>query len=393
MTQSGDTIYLVSDGGDLQRVPRHHYESEDFLQTLIEKYPEVLAGDQMGADESVRLILVKREAGVPDGDGASDRWSVDHLLLDQHGVPTLVEVKRSSDTRIRREVVGQLLEYAANIDVYWPSDRIRSLAVEQHGGTDELDRAILELLNLDPESDVTENVESYWSQVEENLRNGRLRLLFVADELPREVRRIIEFLNGKMNDVEVLGIELRQYVGDKLRAMVPRVIGQSEATRRTKGAKNTPSKHTTQDEMIAACPAAIQPYIVGMIEESERRGMTVYWGLKGFSVRARTPDDKLHSIFYCFPPGANGSPTAYVEGYMPPVLRGTDIGKELADSLLAIPGFKKGGQYTFRLDLTADTLDSVRQGLDVVWKSGGAMTQQATDNEESEAQPRPPAYK
>ena len=28
--------------------------------------------------------------------------------------PTLVEVKRSSDTRIRREVVGQMLDYAAN---------------------------------------------------------------------------------------------------------------------------------------------------------------------------------------------------------------------------------------------------------------------------------------
>jgi hypothetical protein len=29
-------------------------------------------------------------------------------------VPTLLEVKRSSDTRIRREVVGQMLDYAAN---------------------------------------------------------------------------------------------------------------------------------------------------------------------------------------------------------------------------------------------------------------------------------------
>jgi hypothetical protein len=40
---------------------------------------------------------VTREAGVPDGDDASDRWSLDHLFLDQDGVPTLVEVKRSSD--------------------------------------------------------------------------------------------------------------------------------------------------------------------------------------------------------------------------------------------------------------------------------------------------------
>jgi hypothetical protein len=34
--------------------------------------------------------------------------------VDEAGVPTLVEVKRSSDTRARREVVARMLDYAAN---------------------------------------------------------------------------------------------------------------------------------------------------------------------------------------------------------------------------------------------------------------------------------------
>lgn len=54
-----------------------------------------------------------------------NRWSLDHLFLDQDAVPTLVEVKRSDDTRIRREVVGQMLDYAANGVVYWPAERLR----------------------------------------------------------------------------------------------------------------------------------------------------------------------------------------------------------------------------------------------------------------------------
>jgi hypothetical protein len=54
------------------------------------------------------------------------RWSLDHLFLDQDGVPTLVEVKRGTDTRIRREVVGQMLDYAANGVVYWPLETIRA---------------------------------------------------------------------------------------------------------------------------------------------------------------------------------------------------------------------------------------------------------------------------
>ncbi|NJD38030.1 MAG: hypothetical protein FIA89_06860 [Geobacter sp.] len=367
MTQPDDTIFLLNDEGNLQRVPRCHYESEDLLQSLIEKHPDLLAGDQMGGDESVRFILVKREAGIPDGDGNSDRWSIDHILLDQFGVPTLVEVKRSTDTRIRREVVGQLLEYAANIDIYWPPNKIRSLAVEEHGGVDELDRAIIDLLCLDPEADVANSVESYWMQVEDNFRNGKLRLLFVADELPREVRRIIEFLNGKMMDIEVLGVELRQYVGNSLRAMVPRIIGQTEAIRRTKNVRSAPSKHTNQNDMILSCPSEVHPFISELVNEATNRGMTVYWGLKGFSLRASDQTGKLHSFFYCYPPGVNG-PTPVIEGYLTPILRGTEQGKLLEDDLLKITGFKKSGQYTFRLSLTAETLKSANLSLEVVWK-------------------------
>src|SRR5882762_7448372 len=63
---------------------------------------------------------------VPAEDGGGARWSVDHLFVDQNGVPTLVEVKRQTDTRLRREVVGQMLDYAANAVVYWPVEQLRA---------------------------------------------------------------------------------------------------------------------------------------------------------------------------------------------------------------------------------------------------------------------------
>ena len=37
-----------------------------------------------------------------------------------------MEVKRSGDTRIRREGVGQMLDYAANAGVYWPVEEIKA---------------------------------------------------------------------------------------------------------------------------------------------------------------------------------------------------------------------------------------------------------------------------
>ena len=382
MVKSDDTIYLLSNDDTLQRVERHHYESEDLLQTLIEKYPEILAGDQMGGDEPVRFLLVKREAGIPDDLGAAIRWAVDHLLLDQNAILTLVEVKRSSDTRIRREVVGQLLEYAANIDVYWPSDRIRSLAVAKYGGEDGLGRAILKLLKIDSEVDSMDSmdaIKSYWSQVDQNLRNGKLRLLFVADELPREVRRIIEFLNDKMKDVEVLGVELRQYVGLNLRALVPRVIGQTEMTRNGKGNTEFPKKPISIDAFCSVCPAEVRPYFNQMIADAEHLGLTVNWGIKGFSLRASMSDGSWQTLFYCWPPGLySGTDKACVQGYIPVPLRGTELGKRFEEDLIKC-GFKKNpaAKHTYQLDLTKETLESAQAALQVVWEVASKISKES----------------
>jgi hypothetical protein len=64
----------------------------------------------------------------------------------------------------------------------------------------------------------------------------RLRLVSVADEIPHELRRIVEFLNEQMTHTDVLAIEVRQYVAPNsdMVTLVPRVIGQTEAARDTK---------------------------------------------------------------------------------------------------------------------------------------------------------------
>ena len=120
-------IFLVSDEGDLVELNESAYPSEDHLQDLLARYPGLLPGDEMDPQAPRRWLLVSREAGVPDHSEGGDRWSLDHLFLDQDGVPTLVEVKRSTDTRLRREVVGQMLDYAANGVAYWPVERIEAL--------------------------------------------------------------------------------------------------------------------------------------------------------------------------------------------------------------------------------------------------------------------------
>ena len=211
------------------------YDSEDVLQELLAKFPGLLAGDQFTGSEPRRWLLIDREVAVPDSEDARGRWSVDHLFLDQDAVPTLVEVKRSSDTRIRREIVGQLIDYAANAVVYWPIEALRASfesRLERDGGDADLELPAV----VGPRADA----EGYWQQAAANLKAGRIRLVFVADEIPRELRRVVEFLNEQMA-AEVIAIEVKQYVGPEgLRTLVARVVGQTAAAEMRKDSRDKP---------------------------------------------------------------------------------------------------------------------------------------------------------
>jgi hypothetical protein len=231
----GGGIYLVRGDDELVEMRESPYEAEDVLQSLIAKFPSLLAGDQYAGTEARRWLLVGREAALPDDEDAAGRWSVDHLFLDQDAVPTLVEVKRSSDTRIRREVVGQMLDYAANGVVYWPLEQLRELFSRQ-----------CERDNLDPQDVVAGvagsgvDVEEFWQRAGDNLRAGKVRMVFLSDDIPRELRRVVEFLNGQMNPAEVIAIEVKQYLGaDGTKTLVPRVIGQTAEVEARKGRRSS----------------------------------------------------------------------------------------------------------------------------------------------------------
>jgi hypothetical protein len=109
-----DSIFLVGDDGSLTKAPAAGYAAEADLQKLLADNIDLLPGAQMNRDSPRRWLLIKREAGVPDREGGGGWWSVDHLVVDQDAIPTFVEVKRAGDTRARREVVAQMLDYAAN---------------------------------------------------------------------------------------------------------------------------------------------------------------------------------------------------------------------------------------------------------------------------------------
>lgn len=102
--------------------------------------------------------------------------------------------------------MAQMLDYTANASVFLLADRMRELfalrcaspGLDQH---EELGR----VLGLKIEE------AAFWDLARSNLRDGRIRLLFVADRIPSSLRRIVEVLNRQMNPAEVLAVEVRQF--------------------------------------------------------------------------------------------------------------------------------------------------------------------------------------
>jgi hypothetical protein len=116
-----------------------------------------------------------------------------------------------------------------------------------------------------------------------------VRLVFVADVIPPELRRIVEFLNGQMDPAEVLAVELRQYVGQGLTTLVPRIIGRTEKAQQKKAPtlrKAVQWDETTFFEKVGerwgAAHAAATQRIVSFLREAgftvERSGSS-YWSL------------------------------------------------------------------------------------------------------------------
>jgi hypothetical protein len=215
---------------------------------------------------------------------------LDHLFLDQDGVPTLVETKRSSDTRLRREVVGQMLDYAANAVVYWPVERVRS-EFENTCRTAQRDpeTALHDFLAEDGrpapgDEGVGAEVQAakeFWSRVKTNLDAGKVRLVFVADVIPDELRRVVEFLNGQMDPAEVLAVEVKQFVGQGLRSLVPRVIGQTAEARQKKASGTRALIERDESSFFAEMESKNGPTISGvarrLVQWARSHGCSEWW--------------------------------------------------------------------------------------------------------------------
>jgi hypothetical protein len=221
-------IYRLNESGGGDQLERIYCKDEDKeLQSALENNYDLLPGDQIAPDDPCRWLMIRREMPVPDPTSGQNRWNIDFLFADQTAMPTFVECKRFHDTDSRRKVVGQMMEYAANGHHYWTTADLYAYAeqsVKAKGGS------VVEELKLIGWNNPDEP-ETFFQAIEENLREGQVRLIFFLEEASFELKSIVEFLNSQMERSEVLLVEARQYRLGQERIISPALFGFTEEAR------------------------------------------------------------------------------------------------------------------------------------------------------------------
>jgi hypothetical protein len=263
------------------------------------------------------------------------------LFVTRQGVPVLVELKRAVDTRLRREVVGQMLDYAANAVVYWPVDKLRTAfetRCARHGI--EPDVEIARVL-----ADGTD-AEAFWQKAKTNLQAGRVRLVFVADTIPPELRRVVEFLNEQMDPAEVLAIEVRQYIAGGLRTLVPSVVGQTAEAQQRKGTSGGSTSVGQQwdessffDDLLRTSGADVVQVARDLLHWARTHTTRVWWG-KGQRAGSFIPvyahGDTDYQLFVVW---SSGTLEVYFQWLAQrPAFADESRRRALLDRLNAIPG-------------------------------------------------------
>ncbi len=287
----GERIYIM-DGETLAPLEEQPFAQEEKLQKLIAEHPELLDGAQITPHNPRRWMLVTREMGIAAEPGGADWWALDHLFVDQDATPTLVEVKRSANSEIRRTIVGQMLDYAAHGVRAWTVDRLRNTFTQTcEDSGKEPNAELRELLGEDePDGD------AFWEEVARNLAAKRLRLLFVADGIPDELLRVVEFLNEQLRDIEVLAVEIKQFTNGSRQMLAPSVMGRTAAAPGKTGPRRTRTKVTHESFMEQLPSDAAREATKRLFSVAREHGAYLYYGDKGISIRIQLRKDVWQDV-------------------------------------------------------------------------------------------------
>lgn len=178
----------------------HGYIDEAHLQGLLAAHPTLIPG----VGPNARVCREFRSGIGP----------ADLVVVDLDSGITLVECKLASNPQIRREIIGQVLDYASQL---WRMS------------VDEFDSRwavrTQESLFVDPD-----NASDLRELVEAGLATGQFRLVLAVDVINQDLRRIVEYLNLITSpSVAVIAVVYSRTQDDDVEILIPQTYGDQIA--------------------------------------------------------------------------------------------------------------------------------------------------------------------
>lgn len=334
-------IYMIKENGEFVEMEEQEHARELDFQKLIEKYSGLIPGDQIDSGNPRKWLHVGREVNFPIV--GSGNIYLDHLFLDQDGIPTLVEIKRRQDDRLKREVTAQIIEYGANLILSMDVQLLRE-KVESNEDAD-----LNTILNEDDDKD------EFWQKVDKNLKSENIRLLVVADEIPLRLQNVIEFLNRNMEPVEILAVEIKQYVKDGIITLVPRVIGQSIEAQ-TKKARAQAKPKLNEKTFFETLDEAGNKFYEEFFDFSKQNNFKIILQTTGFAFRVPVGEGDVKILEGYSGIAAHGQ---YLVSSKLEIKSKVNNGDEIAENyvkdMLKIDGFEVlGDGFKFTIDKNLD---------------------------------------
>jgi hypothetical protein len=238
------------------------FASEDALHTLLQQSPELLPWSDAAP------VVVARELAVPLTGHA------DLIFVSAVGEISVVECKLSSNSEMRRHVVGQVFAYASGI-AQMTYEQLDSAFVAS------TNRSLMDAMAETVLSeDSSWNAETFRSSVAANLAAGRMGLLIAVDGITEELKRIVEFINSHTTSaLRVMALELSLVKDGDMEILLPTVFGEESVRIKPSTVKPTVWDETTFfPELIEACKPETFAAFRRLYDHAARIGAGLSWG-------------------------------------------------------------------------------------------------------------------
>lgn len=261
---------FIVEGGKTRVLVNKDFDNESLLQDILEKFPEFVALEDLGVSEP--FVVIGREVATPAG-------YIDVLCIDGEGVLTVIETKLARNPQIRREVVGQVLEYVAQLSKWKAQDVIQVAnqyfqSSSDTGGTG--GATLTDLLKSTSEPEEMLSPGDVYERIENNLRKGRIKVVIASDAIPETLKDTVNFINSFSNfDIYVLQVQL--FKKDDLEIYAPAIFGFAR-----KAGVGTPERRLWNEVTFFDALANIDGIIVQTIREiyefCKQDAVAIKWG-------------------------------------------------------------------------------------------------------------------